>query len=419
MTGHRPRFRRHLRGFPVVRFLILAVLITAVIALSIGALLYEAPAPACSGPVTITTGGNYTGCWSTTTSAFAVTIATSDPVTITDSTLKGVTRLIGNSVPHVKLTVTNSKFYGQYPRAGTDGDYAIYLIGFDYAHIEHNSVTQKGGFKFAGWSGAASQPPVIVRYNLADNIDGRISDGAGGYSGVVKIQFVQLDHVNNAPGVDISWNEIHNTPYRSAVEDNMNMYCSSGTPASPIDIHDNFIDGAYPVDATAPGYTGGGILLGDNDADIGGNCDGVPPAYMVAQNNQVIRTTNYGVSALAGGNAGDHDLTLRNNTVIDSGLLPGTNTVKKGTNVGVPVWDGVDGNSKRTINVEAYGNTVGWWQAQNSVRNDWWLPACSVDCTNYHYGDNQSKITQAEESDQFTVWKNKLATNRVTIGPDW
>jgi hypothetical protein len=418
MTSHLPRRRHHLRWLLVVQFFTLAVLVAAAIALSTGAPFHETSAPTCSGPITITTGGTYTGCWST-TRAFAVTIATSDPVTITNSTLKGATRLIGNSVPHVKLTVTDSKFYGMHPLAGTDGDYAVYLIGFDYAHIEHNSVTQKGGFKFGNWTGTVSQPPVIVRYNLADNIDGRLSDGAGGYSGVVNIQFVQLDHVNNAPGVDISWNQIHNTPYQSAVADNMNMYCSSGTPISPIDIHDNFIDGAYPMNATAPGYTGGGILLGDNDADIGGNCNGVPPAYMVAHDNQVIHTTNYGISALAGGKAGGHDLTLRNNMVIDSGLLPGTSTVKQGTNVGVAVWDGVDGSPKRTADVAAYGNTVGWWQAQNSVRNDWWLPACSVDCANSHYGGDQPEITRAGELDQFTVWKNKLAANEVTTGPDW
>ena len=59
----------------------------------------------------------------------------------------------------------------------------------------------------------------------------------------------QLDKVRHLAGVEIAWNEVINEPGNSAVEDNISIYLSSGTPQSPIRIHDNFIRGAFPISA--------------------------------------------------------------------------------------------------------------------------------------------------------------------------
>ena len=65
-----------------------------------------------------------------------------------------------------------------------------------------------------------------------------------------------------------------NEPGKSRVEDNINIYLSSGTAAIPILIHDNYIQGAYTINPAQGSYSnktysydwsyaGGGILLGD------------------------------------------------------------------------------------------------------------------------------------------------------------
>ena len=81
------------------------------------------------------------------------------------------------------------------------------------------------------------------------NIDGRRSDGAGGYRNYYLLlrQFFQWDHVQNVPGVEVAWNEIIHEPGKTGVEDNISLYISKGTPCCPIEIHDNYIDGNSPA----------------------------------------------------------------------------------------------------------------------------------------------------------------------------
>jgi hypothetical protein len=377
--------------------------------------------PSCSGPITITSGGTYTGCWvSNDSNTYAVTIATSAPVTITGSTIKGSAyRLVGNVVNNVKLTATNNFFYGLYPGGtGIAGGYAIYLIGFDYADIEHNYVEQKGGFKLGNWSGASVTHPVTVKYNRAKNIDGRLTDGTGGYNGSIeKTQFLAFDNVSNAPGVEIAWNEVHNDPFNSGVEDNINTFNSSGTQASLIDIHDNFIDGAYPQDpANTASYTGGGILLGD----YGGN-------YEAAHDNQVIRTTNYGIGIVGGpsgsSNPGSSNLALYNNRVITSGLLPDGTPIPS-VNCGMAVWGDADVSF---VNDSAHDNLIGWWKPSSPGRNDWWIPAAvgsprsntslHGSTSNAEWQGEGGLVTRDDEANEVTLWNEKLASNGITVGP--
>src|ERR1035441_8054870 len=60
-------------------------------------------AQVCGGPLVITTGGTYSGCWIANQQGTAVTIATSAPVTITNSTIEGTTTLVSNSVNDVNI----------------------------------------------------------------------------------------------------------------------------------------------------------------------------------------------------------------------------------------------------------------------------------------------------------------------------
>jgi hypothetical protein len=339
-----------------------------------------------------------------------VSIATTQPVTITGSTINFAVTGIRSGVAGVDVTVTHTKFSGSYPPAGAVDTYAFYADNSKRVDLEHNSVNRGAGFKLNGWGGGSTNP-VTIRYNQFTNMIGLISDGSGGYTGGYwDSHAVQLAGVNNAPNVDVAWNEFDNAPNVSSIEDNISIFASSGTSSSPINVHDNYVNGGYPNPATTPGYTGGGIMLGDG----GGN-------YEVSQNNIVIRTTNYAV-AISGGT----NLTVRNNVGVSACELPDGTTMPT-CNVGMYV-NGTPANA----NDQAYGNTLGWWGDAGVIgypyfRNDWWIPDCTVNCSNYHYGSTTltgpddggipgPRITPSDESAQTTVWQNKLAANGVTIG---
>jgi hypothetical protein len=336
-------------------------------------------AASCGGDLSITAGGSYQGCWT------KVSIDTSQPVTITNSTIggAGVTGdlLNGNAT---SLTVTNTRFVGT-PRSG---GYAVWLDSFSTFRFEHNSIEQKGGVKLNNYSGGGS-PAAVIRYNQAHNIDGRLPGG-----GTDLIQFVQFDAVNNAPGVDISWNRIDNDPGNSSVEDNINMHSSSGTAASPILIHDNLVHGAYGLPATDSNYSGGGILLGDYAG-----------AYETARDNVVVSSANYGIAVAAG-----QHMTLTNNQVISAGQLPGG--APMAANVGAVVWNQY---SAPFGDINMYGNTVGYSKADGS-RNDWWLPDCDGQCSNTALKPGQP-ITTADEQTAITGWESRAAAGGIHLGP--
>jgi hypothetical protein len=74
--------------------------------------------PVYGGPLVITRGGTYTGAWqSTNPNTPAVTIATSQPVVIDNSYIKGPGRLITENAfsTNINLSVTDTYFEGTNP----------------------------------------------------------------------------------------------------------------------------------------------------------------------------------------------------------------------------------------------------------------------------------------------------------------
>src|SRR5690606_5838984 len=103
-----------------------------------------------------------------------------------------------------------------------------------------------------GYKGDSSPDNTIrIRFNKAKNIDGRIHEGW------YRSQFVQLNFRGSLPHAEIAWNEVINEPNKSLVEDNINLSNSRGTADSPILIHNNYIQGAYPYPADSKEYSGG------------------------------------------------------------------------------------------------------------------------------------------------------------------
>ncbi len=377
-----------------------------------------------AGPLVITHGGTYTGSYtSTDPNTPVISIRTTEPVIIDGATLTGRGDLIQTAVSGTDITVRNTSGYGTNPNvAGLTKGRFLDADQFVNADIENNYLEGTAGISLLDYAGNGSANQTIrVIGNRARNIDGRLSNGNGGYldfnvrksiadghteKGYTEVQFVQLNQDVNVPNVEIAWNEVINEPGNSRVEDNISIYKSSGTSASPILIHDNYIQGAYTIEPWQGNtsdanwtydwsYSGGGIMLGDG---LGVNGAAGDPAYVKAYGNQVVSTTNYGIAISAG-----HDLQFYDNRIVSADILPDGRTISA-QNTGAYVWDSHNVGSSRFYNNSARNNTVGW-NVANGLRNDWWILNAALDLSNIHWSGT---ITAATEKAEYNLWLDKM-----------
>ncbi len=371
-----------------------------------------------SGPIVITAGGTYSGNWQSTDSRTpAVTVATTDPVTIENSHIRGAGDLITTNVPGSNLTVRNS--LGLAMNAGVKGQpngNFVQVSSPARLDVENNYVENaRGGVIVQGYAGTRNgEQTIVIRANRARNLTGLLSDGNGSYlpgegSSVSPAHFIQFDSVQSVPRIEVGWNEVVNYPGQSLVDDNIDLYRSSGTANEPLEIHDTYIQGAYPYRAQ-DAYAGGGILTKGASTDSAQEAS----AFNNIHDNQVIGTVNYGIKFAAG-----HDNLATNNRVISSGLLAdGTKIAAE--EVGL-VNGAAVGQSASLYNNTMRDNVVGWncWKsscAQEGYRKDQFFPASPVD-----YSANSvipaRSITFNMEDSEYRVWLNKMSAAAVSVGP--
>ena len=122
------------------------------------------------------------------------------------------------------------------------------------------------GYWCTGYSGTRDgQQTILIRANRSCNSSawpaqrwpGRLPARGGQYHSVSR--FIELDNVQAVPGIDAGWNKVINYPGRSLVADNIDVKHLGGTPNQPLEIHDTYIQGAYPYTAAQADYQGGGI----------------------------------------------------------------------------------------------------------------------------------------------------------------
>ncbi|MGB8539357.1 MAG: Ig-like domain-containing protein [Acidobacteriaceae bacterium] len=379
---------------------------------------------AWSDPIVITKGGIYSGNWqSTDVGTPAVTVATTAPVIIENAHLRSAGGLIKTSVAGADLTVRNS--VGVAVSAPVKGQpNGVFLEAGSPARldVENNYVENaRGGVIVQGYAGKRDgEPTIVIRGNRARNLNGMLSNGNGGYlpaegANHTQARFIQFDGVQAVPGIDVGWNEVINYPGHSLIEENIDIYRSGGTANQPLEIHDTYIQGAYPYKAAQDAYTGGGIKT---DAKAGDNAQ-VVPAFNSIHDNQVVATTHYGIEFAAG-----HDNVAANNRVISSGLLADGTKI---TSQLVGMANG-DGSGAGVADGTMYNNTmrdnlIGWtcWQsscAQEGYRNDRFFPAAPADySTNSVVAARQ--ITLDMENNEYQVWQNKMASSGITVGPSF
>jgi hypothetical protein len=359
-------------------------------------------------PLIITKGGVYRGNWqSSDPNVAAVDIRTSEAVTIENSQIRSAGTGIRSFHPNANVTVRKTKAIAIAPsqaraKKDTFADFAL----FTSVTVERNEISGYAtGLRFLNYGEdvTRSGQVVRVRYNRFSNMDGRMSDGQGGYLKEHQAggQAIGLNSVRQAD-VEIAWNEIINLPYQSQTEDVISTYESGGTAQKPILIHNNYIQGNYAADpAAALEFSGVGINLGDSPSahpDVG---------YTDAYNNQVVSFQNAGIGISAG-----HHQRVWNNRLVSASSAP------DGTLLG-SVWRAAYGfwnyyQSPHWANNTLYNNVYA--VAQNNQRKDSYTPDATPQSVYNNLELFDRPATRQDEIVEWQLWQQKLQSANILIG---
>jgi hypothetical protein len=350
-------------------------------------------------------GGTYSGTYRSHSSGTAcIRVATTEPVVLEGCLLTGPGNLI-EAGEGVDLTVRNCRGQGLEPTTDKQAP-GRFLDVYRPRRlvVEHNVVTQTSGLVINRWAGNSGPGYTLtVRYNRARNIDGRWRKGQGS----TRSSFLLLNTVQHLAGIEIAYNEVVNTPDQSLVEDNINFYNSSGTAASPLHVHDNFVRGAYPLPATAASFTGTG-LTSDGDAQTADEA----ASFIEADHNQFVATGNAAMNLAAG-----HDIYYHDNRAITSGYLPDGQRFRAG-HAGLGVFNYYHQPASVFFNNRVERNVVGYvtWGGHDPApdRQDLSPDACAPCTGTVHL---PAPITLATEEQEWKSWQQKLRQQHVVVGP--
>ena len=159
---------------------------------------------------------------------------------------------------------------GECVNPGISGVYNRGFLHGKYNWLVVRQCTMKGG----GMRISSVNPTRLrIQENLAINIEGRYSDGAGGYLNTtpslnVARQFFQMNGVTCGSVGDpalIEWNYVKNTPTQSHPGGDLISVAggSSGLSTDPIKIRNNMLYGNNSYSPTTVSYSGRGIMLED------------------------------------------------------------------------------------------------------------------------------------------------------------
>lgn len=281
-----------------------------------------------SGPVTLATGMTVTG----------LHITSSDGPCIR-----------GEHVADVRITDNRIGPCG--PTAEGNG---VDLYVASRVRIDHNAFDDVASALYVNGEGSGEE--LVFDHNLATRLRGPMPRG----------QLVQLNNVHGGGHRVLCNVSDQTTPgYLDGPEDHVNIFASSGTAASPIEIAYNKLRGGGPSDS------GGGLLAGDFDS-----------AYVDVHHNILVSPGQYGL-AIAGG----HDFRFLDNRVYSPDPFPWSN-------VGCYVWNQTDSapcyghevrrNRVRYVNRDGVENPA--WNAGNcgdvagwDSDNVWGDPSLSAD----------------------------------------
>jgi len=398
------------------------------------------------GPITITSGGTYTGNWKGSDSNTpAVTINTTAPVIITNSNISGSIGGGGGDGPalvkcsnNVNLTITNSYFFSLNPNVNGQAPGSYVFAGqYNYVKIWNNYFENGYGVKVV--SPSSSNSTCSIMYNIFQHTMGQYSNGSGGWqsgdyhSHGVMAHAIQIggssghDVITNC---EIAWNQLVNYPGISCVEDIISFSYIAGTSTNPIRCHDNFIYGGYYLDpTTCPMNYSGSSIQGDDTY--------TPLNYYNLSSNIVLSNSNWGI----GFKVGTHQ-TINNNIAVCSGQIstgppgwvaPNVVTINAGiapfsqnvtTSYGYRIpsgtwlgcindgWGGGIGGGNDSTNGGS-GNYSSWMRGTTG-RSDWG-GGSFTNSTSYNNGSGV--VPLSEELKAWNIWQSRLASNNIKLGP--
>jgi hypothetical protein len=401
---------------------IAAVFITSFVAIS--SAYAVRPAQVFSGPIVVddayvaANGNVITGNYQGTATAPAITITTTQPIVILNTTVQGPFDLISGTNSNV--TVLNSMGIGTNPNVQNVQKGIFLRVNNPVNILVQNCVTQgvRLGIFLQGYAGDFTHNNTVsILSNVFNNIDARPSDGFGSYFTTRQYngQAVHLGNMNGVPDMEIGWNEVINLPNQSSTGALIEFNESGGTAASPTIVHDNYIQGAFP---TYPGrdlYEFGGILMNGLPDDTAT----FTTSYVNIYNNSIVATANYGIAIVAGNNNN-----VYNNRVVSSGF---TST---GAFYPMSTYGAAFGalninlfNQSSTVffNNTISNNILGLIKNNGSggpIRSDWSLPGQSgnVDGNTDFLPDTSSSPTLADEANELVLWQAKLKKSHHTVG---
>ncbi|GAB2955551.1 hypothetical protein GCM10027048_21700 [Hymenobacter coalescens] len=345
-------------------------------------------------------GGTYTGTFrSPDAGSPCVRILTDEPVVLDGCTLEGPGTLIECLTPGAQLTVRRCVGRGLAPMQDQTARGPFLAaeearsVRVEQCRLEHTT-----GIYIYKWSGDGSPGQTLkILGNVVRNIDGRYRDGGG-----TTASFVGLNRVHGVAGIEIAWNEVVNEPDRSMVEDNINLYNSSGTPAAPIRVHDNYVQGAYPYPATGEKFSGTGMTTdGDGSSAL------TTTAYVEAYSNQFVSICNSAMNIAAG-----HDVRFYNNRIVTSGLLPDGRKLRA-TYCGVSVFNHYEKPASVFFANRIDGNVIGYvrwgYQLPFPDRHDLSDGNCATCPDNQHL---PNPITLDSEREEWQRWQRKMRSSK-------
>jgi hypothetical protein len=369
-------------------------------------------------PITIVSGGTYSGNWvSSDPKSPAITIATSEPVVIQNSTLISKADLIvvkaGGS--GANLVVRNVKGIAIDPGvAGKQRGKFLYAYNAKSITVTHCTMT---GVSYGVYIDASTLTGLSISNNVANNMEDRASDGKGGLAMQRPSlgHFVIIGHSVAVNGGDISWNQVINTPGRSSVEDVINLFLSHGrSKDNVIWIHDNYLQGMFSPANTSDNYTGSGIMMDGASDDLQ-----TATGYVTISNNQIVHTANAGIGINAG-----HDISATNNRIVSCGKDSSGAWIATTSGVAVALWNGY--HSKVFFNNSVSGTSGGLIRPDKFGKgktSNAWVPDVSADAGNVARGNAfedpciavGSKML-APESVEYGKWIKKLSAASQTVG---
>lgn len=328
-----------------------------------------------TGPLNITAGGLYDGTltgigWRSTSSVPAITISTSQPVTIrgwVQNTSTG--QCIYMNWSGAQVTIEDLFAYGI---AGNSAHRWLHVIaGWRSLIVQRCSIDTSRGMQIENCQASGT---LLITRNRHTNIQGQQA-GVGPVG-----NFVQFRDITSAESAVVSWNEIINERHLSSPEDLISFISSSN-----LIVQDNYFE--HQSRDLNP-QSQNGITLESSS------------------NNQVLR--NQVIDGAAIGIWSGSGNTVHNNRIIQDGRMPDGDPIH--SSYYEPIF--ISGT-----NNHAHGNVIGYINGSGAYSYGSYPGAPEGDtverANNIYVGP---PVTRQMELDEWTFWQNKLASNGIVIG---